>query len=158
MQLRTERNEIFHVISFLLSWKSLNHRLPMSGIVILVTGGTGLVGQAIKHVIQSEPEGSRFGKRSGETWVFASSAEGDLRYLNLHLVSVTKPTSPSDRDPTQTRQLYEKYKPTHVIHLAALGMCTRYLKLSLNLTIDYCSWWTLQKHEIQGHCEYMPWI
>jgi len=51
----------------------------MSQVVVLVTGGTGLVGQAIKHVIQSEPEGSRFGKRPGETWIFASSAEGDLR-------------------------------------------------------------------------------
>jgi hypothetical protein len=26
------------------------------------------------------------------------------------------------RDPEQTNKLYEKYKPTHVIHLAALGM------------------------------------
>lgn len=47
--------------------------------VILVTGGTGLVGQAIKYVIETEPEGSRFGKRAGETWVFASSSEADLR-------------------------------------------------------------------------------
>lgn len=91
----------------------------MSGIVILVTGGTGLVGQAIKHVIQSEPEGSRFGKRSGETWVFASSAEGDLR------------------DPTQTRQLYEKYKPTHVIHLAALvGGLFKNMKYKLTFLRD----------------------
>ncbi|KAK7683762.1 hypothetical protein QCA50_013138 [Cerrena zonata] len=70
--------------------------------VILVTGGTGLVGQAIKHVIETEPEGSRFGKKAGETWVFASSSEGDLR------------------DAEQTKKLFEKYKPTHVIHLAAL--------------------------------------
>lgn len=47
--------------------------------VILVTGGTGLVGQAIKYVIENEPEGSRFGKKPGETWIFASSSEGDLR-------------------------------------------------------------------------------
>lgn len=25
------------------------------------------------------------------------------------------------RDPEQTKKLFEKYKPTHVIHLAALG-------------------------------------
>lgn len=47
--------------------------------VILVTGGTGLVGKAIQHVIETEPEGSRFGRRAGEKWVFASSSEGDLR-------------------------------------------------------------------------------
>ncbi|TCD67372.1 GDP-L-fucose synthase [Steccherinum ochraceum] len=70
--------------------------------VILVTGGTGLVGKAIQHVIETELEGSRFGKKPGETWVFASSKEGDLR------------------DAEQARKLFEKYKPTHVIHLAAL--------------------------------------
>lgn len=26
-----------------------------------------------------------------------------------------------DRDPEQTRKLFDKYKPTHVIHLAAMG-------------------------------------
>ncbi|KAL1745975.1 hypothetical protein HDZ31DRAFT_81568 [Schizophyllum fasciatum] len=70
--------------------------------VILVTGGTGLVGQGIRHVIETEPEGSRFGKKPGEKWIFLSSSEADLR------------------DPAQTQALYDKYKPTHVIHLAAL--------------------------------------
>ncbi|EMD37075.1 hypothetical protein CERSUDRAFT_114972 [Gelatoporia subvermispora B] len=70
--------------------------------VILVTGGSGLVGKAIQYVIETEPEGSRFGKKPGETWVFAGSADGDLR------------------DQAQTKKLFEKYKPTHVIHLAAL--------------------------------------
>ncbi|KAH7871369.1 uncharacterized protein C8R40DRAFT_1054751 [Lentinula edodes] len=70
--------------------------------VILVTGGTGLVGKAIEYVIENEPAGSRFGKRPNEKWIFASSSEADLR------------------DPAQTRKLYEKYQPTHVIHLAAL--------------------------------------
>lgn len=70
--------------------------------VILVTGGTGLVGKAIEHVISTEPEGSRFGKKKGETWIFASSAEADLR------------------NSEQTRRLFEKHRPTHVIHLAAL--------------------------------------
>ncbi|KAF8830266.1 hypothetical protein HHX47_DHR2000716 [Lentinula edodes] len=70
--------------------------------VILVTGGTGLVGKAIEYVIENEPAGSRFGKRPNEKWIFASSSEADLR------------------DPAQTRTLYEKYQPTHVIHLAAL--------------------------------------
>lgn len=47
--------------------------------VILVTGGSGLVGTAIKYVIENEPPNSRFGKRDGEEWVFARSSEGDLK-------------------------------------------------------------------------------
>ncbi|KAI6096163.1 epimerase-domain-containing protein [Pisolithus croceorrhizus] len=70
--------------------------------VILVTGGTGLVGKAIEYVIENEPQGSRFAKRPGEKWIFASSRDADLR------------------DPKQTLELFEKYQPTHVIHLAAL--------------------------------------
>ena len=53
--------------------------------VILVTGGFGLVGQGIKYVIENEPEGSRFGKRAGETWIFASSSEADLKYVTICL-------------------------------------------------------------------------
>ena len=45
----------------------------------VVLGGTGLIGQAIKYVIETEPAGSRFGKKEGETWIFASSSEGNLR-------------------------------------------------------------------------------
>ncbi|KAH0831197.1 hypothetical protein J3R83DRAFT_13776 [Lanmaoa asiatica] len=70
--------------------------------VVLVTGGTGLVGKAIEYVIEHEPEGSRFGKQPGEKWIFASSRDADLR------------------DPQQALQLFEKHQPTHVIHLAAL--------------------------------------
>jgi GDP-L-fucose synthase len=47
--------------------------------VILVTGGSGLVGQGIKYVIETESEGSRFGRRAGEEWIFVRSSEGDLR-------------------------------------------------------------------------------
>jgi len=50
-----------------------------TGNVILVTGGSGLVGKAIEHVVNTEPEGSRFGKKPGETWIFASSKDGDLK-------------------------------------------------------------------------------
>ncbi|KAF8556629.1 epimerase-domain-containing protein [Imleria badia] len=70
--------------------------------VVLVTGGTGLVGKAIEYVIENEPQGSRFGKQPGEKWIFANSRDADLR------------------DPQQTLQLFEKHQPTHVIHLAAL--------------------------------------
>jgi len=70
--------------------------------VILVTGGSGLVGSAIRYVIEHEPEGSRFGKKPGEKWIFVNSSEADLR------------------DAEQTKKLFDKYKPTHVIHLAAI--------------------------------------
>jgi GDP-L-fucose synthase len=43
---------------------------------ILVTGGTGLVGQAIKFVIEKDEE---FGQRSDEEWIFLCSKDGDLR-------------------------------------------------------------------------------
>ncbi|GBE85463.1 hypothetical protein BKA93DRAFT_865839 [Sparassis latifolia] len=87
--------------------------------VILVTGGTGLVGSAIKHVIEEEPEGSRFGKKPGEKWIFATHAEADLR------------------DPEQTRKLFDKYKPTHVIHLAAIvGGVFINMKLQLTFLRD----------------------
>ena len=49
--------------------------------VVLVTGGTGLVGFAISHVIQTEPVGSRFGRREGEEWVFIGSSDADLRFV-----------------------------------------------------------------------------
>ncbi|KAJ7764569.1 hypothetical protein DFH07DRAFT_811664 [Mycena maculata] len=87
--------------------------------VILVTGGTGLVGKALEHVINTEPVGSRFGKLPNETWIFASSADGDLR------------------DPAQTLKMYEKYKPTHVIHLAALvGGLFKNMKYKLTFLRD----------------------
>ena len=49
--------------------------------VVLVTGGTGLVGYAINHVIETEPVGSRYGRREDETWVFVGSNEADLRFV-----------------------------------------------------------------------------
>lgn len=48
--------------------------------VILVTGGHGLVGKAIQHVLATEEPNSRYGRRDGETWIFARSSDGDLRY------------------------------------------------------------------------------
>lgn len=40
--------------------------------IILVTGGTGLVGRAIEEVIKKE-------NLTNEKWVFLSSKDGDLR-------------------------------------------------------------------------------
>ncbi|XP_067951558.1 GDP-L-fucose synthase-like [Watersipora subatra] len=64
--------------------------------VVLVTGGSGLVGKAIEHVLLAE-EG-----RVNERWVFVSSKEADLSDL------------------TAVQALFDKVKPTHVIHLAAM--------------------------------------
>jgi hypothetical protein len=62
-----------------------------SGDVILVTGGSGLVGKAIEQIISTEPEGSRFGKKPGETWIFVGSKDGDLKSslpILLYMVAV----------------------------------------------------------------------
>lgn len=40
--------------------------------VIVVTGGSGLVGQAIKTVVEEE-------KRPNERWIFLSSKDADLK-------------------------------------------------------------------------------
>ncbi|KAM0753408.1 GDP-L-fucose synthase [Meredithblackwellia eburnea MCA 4105] len=90
--------------------------------VVLVTGGTGLVGSALKYVIETEPVGSRFGKQTeDEKWIFLSSKEGDLRDL------------------AQTEAIFKKYKPTHVIHLAALvGGLFHNMKKKLTFLRDNC--------------------
>jgi GDP-L-fucose synthase len=62
---------------------------------ILVTGGTGLYGSAIKTV--AEKDGMDM-----STYYFASSKDGDLR------------------DAQATAALFDRIKPTHVIHLAAM--------------------------------------
>eukprot|EP00300_Choanocystis_sp_HF-7_P038438 c55382_g1_i1.p1 GENE.c55382_g1_i1~~c55382_g1_i1.p1 ORF type:complete len:334 (+),score=78.97 c55382_g1_i1:58-1002(+) len=62
--------------------------------VVLVTGGSGLVGKALQAVLSREPP-------ADESWVFLSSADADLRDLS------------------QTRHVFELHKPTHVLHLAA---------------------------------------
>lgn len=63
--------------------------------VVLVTGGTGLVGSGIRKVISEDPLAKE------ETWVFLSSKDGNLI------------------DRKETEAIFEKHKPTHVIHLAA---------------------------------------
>lgn len=46
--------------------------------VILVTGGTGLVGRGIRAAMERE------GKRSDEEWHFVSSKDADLTYVTIH--------------------------------------------------------------------------
>ena len=45
----------------------------MDGKKVLVTGGTGLVGMAIRKIVETEE------KRDDEEWVFLSSKDCDLR-------------------------------------------------------------------------------
>lgn len=68
---------------------------------VLVTGGSGLVGKALQYVIENDSD-ERFSKREGEKWVYLTSKDGDLRDLQ------------------QTKAIFEKYKPTQIIHLAAM--------------------------------------
>jgi GDP-L-fucose synthase len=58
--------------------------------IILVTGGSGLVGNAINNIINEDK------------WYFISSKDADLTDFN------------------QTHEIFNKIKPTHVIHLAAM--------------------------------------
>ena len=67
-----------------------------TGDVVLVTGGSGLVGSAVKKVVADAAQ------ESGETWVFISSKDVDLR------------------DATATHEYFRQLKPTRVIHLAAV--------------------------------------
>ncbi|XP_063979138.1 probable GDP-L-fucose synthase [Diachasmimorpha longicaudata] len=63
--------------------------------VILVTGGTGLVGRAIEKIVETD-------KRDDERWIFVGSKDANLC------------------NKQSTVALFDKYKPTHVIHLAAM--------------------------------------
>ena len=67
--------------------------------IILVTGGSGLVGSAIKHVIETEPVGSRYGKKHGETWIFASSKDGDLKFVSRLELRMQTETGIETRQP-----------------------------------------------------------
>jgi len=64
--------------------------------IILVTGGSGLVGKAIETVIN---EGE---KEENEEWIFLSSKDANLLEID------------------STRAIFKKHRPTHVIHLAAM--------------------------------------
>lgn len=57
--------------------------------------------------------------------------------------------APAPRDAEKTHKLFDKYKPTHVIHLAALGESFR--DWDSNLLIgSMCSWRAFQEYEVQG--------
>ena len=50
--------------------------------VILVTGGTGLVGQAIQYVLRDPNGDPAFRAAEDEIWHFAGSKDADLMYAS----------------------------------------------------------------------------
>lgn len=86
--------------------------------VILVTGGSGLVGKAVEEYVK----GKGAADAVGEQWVFLTSKDADLR------------------DRKETFALFEKYKPTAVIHLAAfVGGLFRNLKYKVEFYRCVCA-------------------
>ncbi|VDO94004.1 unnamed protein product [Soboliphyme baturini] len=80
-------------------------------VVVLVTGGSGLIGRAIADVVNRER-----GESQHEKWIFASSKDANLSSYN------------------ETYELFEKVRPTHVIHLAS-KVASLYASLEDNLDV-----------------------
>jgi len=68
---------------------------PQTEKKVLVTGGSGLVGQAVRMMVEEDPN------ENVENWIFLSSKDGDLREMSA------------------CKKIFEEHKPTHVLHLAA---------------------------------------
>lgn len=93
---------------------------------ILVTGGTGLVGKGLENTIKEEISSAL----NNEEWFFIGKEEGDLTYVSLHWLpinerNITTLTTSTIyvlifSDLNATRLIFQKYKPTHVVHLAAM--------------------------------------
>eukprot|EP01098_Paradermamoeba_levis_P008818 TRINITY_DN363_c0_g1_i1.p1 TRINITY_DN363_c0_g1~~TRINITY_DN363_c0_g1_i1.p1 ORF type:complete len:320 (-),score=98.15 TRINITY_DN363_c0_g1_i1:67-1026(-) len=98
--------------------------------VILVTGGSGLVGKAIQRCAEEAND-------PNETYVFLGSKDGDLRSIE------------------DTKAIFDKYKPTHVIHLASrVGGLFNNMKykvefmtenLNINSNVLHCA----KEHKVQ---------
>lgn len=82
---------------------------------IIVTGGSGMVGQAVKWVVENETD-PRFGGRNDEEWIFLGSKEGNLKYEFKYEELYS---SNFQRSYEETKAIFDKYQPTHVLHLAA---------------------------------------
>lgn len=81
--------------------------------IVLVTGGSGLVGQAIRMIVEQQQQ-QESPSNNKYQFIFVSTKDGDLSILN------------------EARQIFEKYRPNYVIHLAAMvGGLFRNLKYNL---------------------------
>lgn len=69
--------------------------------VVLVTGGTGLVGKAIEAVVKADKADPNSYYAHNTTWIFLSSKDANLTSME------------------STAAVFERTKPTFVIHLAA---------------------------------------
>jgi len=73
--------------------------------VVMVTGASGLVGRALRSVVEAEQRESRDAVKqdasAGAEWVWLRSADGDLCSADA------------------VAALFDKHRPTHVVHLAA---------------------------------------
>ena len=67
--------------------------------VVMVTGGTGLVGSGIQEAIAAEGDAAK-----DEKWIYLSSKDGNLC------------------DPAEVAAIFDKYQPTHVIHAGQVGI------------------------------------
>ncbi len=72
---------------------------PAQPWTVIVTGGTGLVGHGIQEWLEERRR--RCDGRGEGRYVFLSRKDGNLLSLE------------------ETRAIFERYRPTHVIHLAA---------------------------------------
>lgn len=71
-------------------------------IKILVTGGTGLVGNGIQYALNQEKKENKKPEGDTEEWIFVGSKDADL----------TKSE--------EAKVLFEKHKPDYVVHLASM--------------------------------------
>jgi GDP-L-fucose synthase len=79
----------------------LTTSLTQAGITVLVTGANGLVGMAVREQVAASSMLDTTATTTPKNWVFAGSKDADLR------------------DPDSTKTLFQRVKPTHVLHLAA---------------------------------------
>ncbi|GAX80872.1 hypothetical protein CEUSTIGMA_g8307.t1 [Chlamydomonas eustigma] len=99
----------------------------MSQNVILVTGGTGLVGKGVEWVIANEAN-----KPGNEKWIFVGSKDADLT------------------DYESTKAMFERVKPTHVLHLAAF---VGGLFANMKLKVDFWRLNVLMQDNIFQACQ-----
>lgn len=66
-------NIYFHCLTLQAQPLTMGSETKAASMRVLVTGGSGLVGKAIEHVVQKEG-----GKLEGEEWIFLSSKDANL--------------------------------------------------------------------------------
>lgn len=139
-----------HIMSLCWPYQMSNQGERTSPMRVLVTGGSGLVGRAIQHVIKQEGEA-----KEGEEWIFLSSKDANLLYGHCRNYSSSLDTFYSFtllndstsvlcwccgtfllRNAEETLAVFEKHQPTHVIHLAAMvGGLFKNMKYNLDFWV-----------------------